>query len=381
MAEVILDNLTKVYSNGVEAVRDFSLTVADGEMMVVVGPSGSGKTTTLRLIAGLETPSAGTVSINGKPVNRLPPRHRDVALAFQRNSLYPQLNVRQNLAFSGSLRDKRWWGRSLLNIFRAESRDEEIPRRVQETAKTLGLEEVLERYPSQLSGGEQQRVALGRTLVRRPGVYLWDEPLSNLDGPLRADLRRQLHLLQKALRATIIYVTHDQAEALALADRLVVLQKGRIQQVGRPADLYNQPQNLFVAEFLGYPPMNLLAGQVRETEGIWSFSGEEIILPLPHFKGARYLPANSQVTLGIRAENLSLRQDADNAKLKLSMTVSLVEHAGSHSLLTCRRGPSQVVVKIDGFCDVLPGQDVEVYWTMSRIHLFDGKSGRALAFG
>src|SRR5207244_2247336 len=258
MAEVTLQHLAKVYSNGIEAVRDLNLTIADSELVVLLGPSGCGKTTTLRLIAGLEEPTAGTISIGGQVVNGVPPRRRNVAMVFQRSTLYPHLNVRRNIAFGLRLRQHtNPLAKLALRLSRpalyaqAKHQDKEIVQRVQSTARLLGLEELLDRRPSQLSGGQQQRVALGRAIARQPEVFLLDEPLSQLDGRLRAELRHELHLLQRRIRKTMAYVTHDQAEALTLADRLVVMDRGLVQQVDRPLAVYERPINRFVAAFLG----------------------------------------------------------------------------------------------------------------------------------
>src|SRR5438876_11721728 len=274
MAEVVLQHLAKVYPNGVHAVRDLNLTVADGELVVLLGPSGCGKTTTLRLIAGLEEPSAGTIAIGGQVVNALPPRRRNVAMVFQKSTLYPHLNVRRNIAFGLQLRQHTNPVVKLaLRLFRlhlyarARQQEKQIGERVESTARLLGLEDVLDRRPSQLSGGQQQRVALGRAIARQPDVFLLDEPLSQLDGRLRAELRHELHLLQGRLRKTMIYVTHDQAEAMTLADRLVVIDRGAIQQVGRPQEVYERPCNRFVAGFLGWPAMNFIDGRLIQYGG------------------------------------------------------------------------------------------------------------------
>jgi multiple sugar transport system ATP-binding protein len=265
MAEVTLEQLAKTYPGGVEAVRDVSLRVADGELLVVVGPSGSGKTTLLRLIAGLETPLHGIVRVGGQVVNNLPPHRRNVAMVFQRPALYPHLSVRENLGFGLALRQGGRWRRWLPGRCPVPMGDGE--QQVANIARLLGLENLLERRPATLSAGQQQRVALGRALVRRPDVFLLDEPFSNLDAPLRQEMRRELHLLHRRLRATMIYVTHDQDEAVALADRIAVLDQGRIRQVDRPDVLWERPADRVVAAFLGWPAMNLPEGRLIRVEG------------------------------------------------------------------------------------------------------------------
>jgi putrescine transport system ATP-binding protein len=262
MAEVTLEQIGKTYPGGVEAVRGVNLRVADGELVVLVGPSGSGKTTLLRLIAGLETPTTGVLRIGDHVVNDVPPHRRDVAMVFQRPALYPHLSVWANLGFSLKLRRgvfwRRWLGR------RRQKEDEKAEERILAVAGQLGLENVLERRPATLSGGQQQRVALGRALVRRPAVFLLDEPLSNLDARLRLDMRRELHLLHRRLRATMIYVTHDQDEAMALATRIAVMDRGQVAQVGTPGEIYEFPRSRFVADFVG--TTNLFEGTVSSCE-------------------------------------------------------------------------------------------------------------------
>src|SRR5262245_34433799 len=275
MAEVALGGVSKQYPGGVEALRDLTLTVADGELVVLVGPSGCGKTTTLRLIAGLETPTRGTLRIGGRVVNDLPPRERDVAMVFQRPALYPHLSVRDNLAFG--LRMRRG-GFPLLGWNRRA--DEVVRDRVARAARMLELDDVLDRLPGQLSGGQQQRVALGRAVVREPAAFLLDEPLSNLDARLRTEMRRELHLLHRRLRATMIYVTHDQTGALPPGDRLVVLHRGVAQQADAPLAVYERPANRFVAGFIGWPPMNFMDGQLVGQDGRPGFATRDLVLPL-----------------------------------------------------------------------------------------------------
>jgi multiple sugar transport system ATP-binding protein len=374
MAEVVLEGVGKRFPNGALAVRDLNLTVADGELVVLVGPSGCGKTTILRLIAGLEDLTTGSISIGGQVVNRLPPRRRDVAFVFQRPALYPHMNVRANLAFGLRLRQRAW--------FPSGKGSRQVAQRVADTANLLGLAGVLERYPGQLSGGQQQRVALGRALVREPAVFLLDEPLSNLDAPLRDELRRELHLLQRRLRVTMIYVTHDQVEALTLGDRVVVLRDGRAQQIDKPLALYQRPCNRFVAGFLGWPRMNFLDGQLGCREGTWSLVGGGNELPLPATVGVAWQSlAGREVTLGIRPAHLSLasreRQRPEEAA-GLLMDVSLVESLGEDRLLTLQRNGWQAVAQVNGPPHAAAGQRVEVGFDVTNAYLFDRATGLTL---
>jgi multiple sugar transport system ATP-binding protein len=396
MAAVVLEHLTKVYANGVRAVHDLSLQVADGEFLVLVGPSGCGKTTTLRLIAGLEEPTAGSICIGGRSVNAFPPHQRDVAMVFQRSVLYPHLDVRRNLSMSLRLRRRcSPLARMLLKAFRparyAEVLDQQkvMAERVNSTARLLGLQDIMGRIPGQLSGGQQQRVALGRAIVRRPGVFLLDEPLSHLDGQLRAELRHELHLLQHELRATMIYVTHDQAEAMTLADRVAVMERGVVQQVDRPQGIYERPGNRFVAGFLGWPPMNFVDGQLLPKDGRLCFAFDGCWLPLPGAKGVDWQARVSRsVTLGIRPEDIQLAAPGQEGA-RLSAEVVLIESLGHSSLVTLRHGDWQGVALVPG-----PGamdrwkrkrleqeSMVEVSINMEHVHLFDRSTGLALNNG
>ena len=280
MAEIVVDRLTKEFDNGFVAIDDVSLTVADGEFLVLVGPSGCGKSTLLRMIAGLEEVTAGTVYIGGRDVTELAPRHRDIAMVFQNYALYPHMDVRRNLAYGLKVR---------------KTSKDEIDRRVEEVAHLLGLEKLLDRKPAALSGGQRQRVAMGRAIVREPAAFLMDEPLSNLDAKLRVTMRSELSRLHERLGVTTIYVTHDQVEAMTLGQRVAVLRDGVIQQVDRPQALYARPDNLFVAAFIGSPAMNLVEATVAD--GHASFAGWD--LPLDP---ARRPSRDGRVILGIRPE-------------------------------------------------------------------------------
>jgi multiple sugar transport system ATP-binding protein len=387
MSEIILEHVTKIYPNGVAAVRDFSLTVAPGEMVTLVGPSGCGKTTTLRLIAGLEQPTSGSIQLAGRPANALAPRDRNVALVFQKHNVYPHLTVRANLAFGLRLahpagRLTRWLARlrpgRLADLRRW---DQVIADRVSEAAAILRLEGVLDRLPAQLSGGQQQRVALGRALVRRPAVWLLDEPLSNLDISLRAELRRQLHLLHRQVKATMIYVTHDQLEAMTLGQRLVVMSEGIVQQVGPPEEVYGRPRNRLVAGFIGWPPMNFVAGRLQNGEGRLWFTADGRRLPLPgeRFRTGR-LSDGQAVTLGIRPEHLEVPA-REGTEAALAMQLTLVEPLGGDALATFQDGAWRVTARVDRRQVDADGQTIEVGFPMSEAHLFDDATGLTLGTG
>jgi multiple sugar transport system ATP-binding protein len=373
MALVALEKVGKTFPGGVTAAREVSLRVEDGELLALVGPSGSGKTTLLRLIAGLETPTTGTIRIGDRIVNALPPYRRDVAMVFQRPALYPHLSVRANLAFGLKLR-RRGWRRWLP----WDKGNTAIETRVQEAAQQLGLTDALERRPATLSGGQQQRVALGRALVRRPAVFLLDEPLSNLDAPLRLELRRELHLLHRRFRATMIHVTHDQDEAMALGERVAVLDQGVVRQVDRPQALYDRPCDRFVAGFLGWPPMNLLDGELRTVEDRLSFASRDMRLVCSSRPDWRSF-AGRPLTLGIRPENISLAEGP--GEKRLSMEVRLVERLGPVQLVTLAAASWTVTARLAATPAIDEGATVFAAFDLTRAHLFDPATGRALGHG
>jgi len=380
MAEVALEHVSKHYTPGAAALDELTLTVADGELVVLVGPSGCGKTTTLRLIAGLETPTAGTIRINGEVVNALPPRRRDVALVFERPTLYPHLTVADNLAFGARMRQSPGLFGRLRRALRGSPPADDLAIRVRDTAELLGLSDVLTRRPAQLSGGQQQRVALGRALVRRPAAFLLDEPLSNLDPGLRHDMRRELHLLQRRLRATMLYVTHDQVEAMTLGDRVVVLDRGQVQQVGRPLDLYQRPDNRFVAGFLGWPPMNFFDGRLRRRDGGLTLAADGIELPLPPESfGPPTVYNEGDVTAGLRPEHVIVEGETANGHWP--MDVLLVESLGASSLVTLGRNGRQLLALTNGRPAPRERQIVKVGLDVRHLHLFDRSSGKALRRG
>jgi multiple sugar transport system ATP-binding protein len=320
MAEVTFDDVEKVYDNGVHAVKDLSLEVSDGEFLVLVGPSGCGKTTALRMVAGLEDISGGTVSIGDRVVNDLTPKERDVAMVFQNYALYPHLTIADNIAFGLRLR---------------KAPKKEIAERVAWAARMLDLMPYLARRPKELSGGQRQRVAMGRAIVRQPQVFLMDEPLSNLDAKLRVQMRADIAKLQRDLGTTTIYVTHDQVEAMTMGDRVAVMNGGELQQVERPQRLYDEPANLFVAAFIGTPPMNLLAADVAVDNGLVSVALGGSNVPLTDAVLARYPSVRGyggrQVVVGIRADDLHTVRDRPDLPT-LSAHLELIEALGSTSM-------------------------------------------------
>jgi ABC-type sugar transport system ATPase subunit len=304
MPGVTLDSVTKRFPGGAVAVDNLSLEIADGEFMILVGSSGCGKTTALRMIAGLETPSSGAIRIGDRVVNEVSARDRDIAMVFQNYALYPHMTVARNLAYP--LRQRR--------VARSE-----VTRRVSEVAEMLGLEELMKRRPGQLSGGQRQRVAMGRALVREPEVFLLDEPLSNLDAKLRVQMRAALKRLHGRLGVTTVYVTHDQVEAMTLGDRIAVMSDGRLQQLGAPQDVYDRPDNMFVAGFIGSPPMNLLRGRVRSGHA----TAGDLVVPAPGVP-------DSEVFVGVRPESL---QPAVNGMPSLGFEVAVVEPLGDEVIV------------------------------------------------
>ena len=356
MATVDLRDVKKVYPGGVEAVKGVSIAIPDKELCVLVGPSGCGKSTLLRMIAGLETISAGTVSIDGKVVNEIGPTERDIAMVFQNYALYPHMNVYDNMAYG--LRNRR-------------VPKDEIDQRVRATAKTLELDHLLMRRPRELSGGQRQRVAMGRAIVRKPKVFLFDEPLSNLDAKLRGQMRVEIKNLQRALGVTSVYVTHDQLEAMTLADVLVVMNGGLVEQVGAPLDIYEKPASTFVASFIGAPPMNLLA----LTPTLAPASVPTFTDGTPPGVSA---PAPSAATLGFRPEDadVTFEAEAPSGALMLPATVVAVEPVGAESFLHCAAGGDRIVVRVAGRASAKPGDSLRVVARAGNLHWFDAAGKR-----
>jgi multiple sugar transport system ATP-binding protein len=360
MATVSLDNVRKVYPDGHVAVAGASVEIGDGELLVLVGPSGCGKTTLLRMIAGLETPSAGTLRIGGRVVNEVPPKDRDIAMVFQNYALYPHMTVAENLGF----------GLRLRGVPKAE-----IAQRVGEVAHLLELEQRLDARPAALSGGQRQRVALGRAMVRQSAVFLLDEPLSNLDARLRLSMRVEIARLHRRFGATTIYVTHDQVEAMTLGQRIVVLDDGAIQQIDTPMALYRRPANLFVAGFLGSPAMNLLRGTLRLDGGF--------VLATPHgaiaLGGPPQAPAlqawrDREVVLGLRPEDLHpLAADDPGAALEAQLEV--LEPVGNEVFLNLRYGGQALVSRAPAGLAAAPGETMRFGIAPERLHFFDPREG------
>ena len=360
MATVTLRHVTKIYKakkGEVRAVDDLCLEIAEREFLVLVGPSGCGKTTTLRLVAGLEEVSAGTIHIADRVVNDVPPKDRDIAMVFQNYALYPHMTVFKNMAFGLKMR---------------RVPKEEIKRKVREVAAMLGIEQLLERKPAALSGGEQQRVAVGRAIVRTPRVFLFDEPLSNLDAKLRVHMRTELKSLHRKLQATIIYVTHDQEEAMTLGDRLVIMNRGVIQQCGPPLEVYNRPANRFVAGFIGTPAMNFLEGRIKRQGDSVLFAGEVGVLPFPPQQAeALAAQVGQEVVLGVRPEHLSLDGGEVTPAASLATSVTVVEPLGDtlNVHLVAPAG-EPLVARLGPTASITPGEQITLAVDMSRVHVF-----------
>jgi len=368
MAGVVLKDVVKVYEGGLKVVDCFNLDIADREFVVLVGPSGCGKSTTLRMIAGLEEVTSGTISIGERVVNDVPPKDRDIAMVFQSYALYPHMSVYDNMAFALKLRN---------------TPKTTIDEKVQRAAKVLMITHLLERKPKALSGGQRQRVALGRAIVRDPKCFLFDEPLSNLDAKLRVEMRAEIKQLTMSLNATTVYVTHDQEEAMTLGDRVVVMKDGLTQQVGSALAIYNHPVNRFVGSFLGSPPMNFFTGMLVEEAGRLWFDEGSGKLPIPEWARVELRArVGREIVLGVRPEAMSDKtharfQTEDN---QLSMKVTLVQPLG-HKMdvyLSTERHP-RAVAQIDSSTDIQRGESLPVFFDMSRVHFFEaGENGKKL---
>jgi multiple sugar transport system ATP-binding protein len=361
MAGLSLTNICKTYPNGFEAVKDFNLEVEDKEFIIFVGPSGCGKSTTLRMIAGLEDISSGELKIDGKVVNDVEPKDRDIAMVFQNYALYPHMTVFDNMAFGLKIR---------------KVPKEIIKQKVEEAAKILDLEKLLDRKPKALSGGQRQRVAMGRAIVREPKVFLMDEPLSNLDAKLRVQMRTEISALHQKLGATIIYVTHDQTEAMTLGTRIVVLKDGVIQQVDSPQKLYNEPNNLFVAGFIGSPHMNFIPATCQ-VEGEKVFAQFALYrMEIPKEKAAVLIEkgyGGKEVILGIRPENLDVSERflAEHADSKVNVTLTGYELLGSEANLYFELEGAQICAKVSAAAQGRTGDNVTIALDMEKVHVFD----------
>ncbi len=363
MGQVVLKGINKFYES-VHAVKDFNLQIRDKEFVVFVGPSGCGKTTTLRMIAGLEAISSGDISIDGNVINALAPMDRDIAMVFQNYALYPHMSVYDNMAFGLKMR---------------KFERPEIEKRVREAADILGIGELLKRKPRQLSGGQRQRVALGRAIVRHPRVFLFDEPLSNLDAKLRVQMRVELKKLHLRLGTTAIYVTHDQVEAMTLGDRVVVMKDGVVQQVGEPLELYNQPANKFVAGFIGSPAMNFAAVTVTEADGSLIAENSGLRIKLPDEIAQRLRGhIGREVILGVRPEDLTVASSADLDHPCFDAVIEVVEQLGSEILLDMKVGESIMVASVEPTARVRVADKLRVAMRRSRLHVFDAQTEAAI---
>ncbi len=367
MAEVVLKGITKVYDSGVPVVNNVDIRVSDKEFVVLVGPSGCGKSTTLRMIAGLEEITSGELFIDGKKVNDIPPKNRDIAMVFQNYALYPHMSVYENMAF----------GLKLRKYDKAEIKD-----RVNEAAKILDLESYLERKPRALSGGQRQRVAVGRAIVRKPKVFLFDEPLSNLDAKLRVQMRTEISKLHKKLDATMIYVTHDQTEAMTMGDRIVVMKDGIVQQIDTPMKLYDKPVNKFVAGFIGSPAMNFIKGKIL-TDKISKFvsDGSSLSLDIPASQSDKLKAyQNKSVYLGIRPESISDSSESFNANeiSKVEVKIDVVEPMGNEVFLYFQIDNEQFICRKTTHDLPTPESLKKLYFNLSKLQFFDVQTEQAI---
>ena len=367
MAKVSFKNVRKVYPGTGEVVSNVTLEVQDKEFVVLLGPSGCGKTTTLRMVAGLEEITDGEISIDDRKVNDVPPKDRDIAMVFQNYALYPHMSVYDNMAFGLKLR---------------KYPKDEIDQRVREAADILGLTDLLDRKPKALSGGERQLVALGRAIVRKPKVFLFDEPLSNLDAKLRVQTRAEISKLHHRLQATIVYVTHDQVEAMTMGDRIVVMHKGRVQQVANPQELYGQPVNRFVAGFIGSPPMNFVEGDIESRKGgLFFTTGEGLQVRLIDDHLERMKPYEGKsVHMGVRPENLHDKLYASNATPDNTVTgrVEVVQPLGSMTEVYVTVGRTPLIAQVAATDQVEVNQDIDIVFDMSKAHFFDPQTEVAI---
>ena len=366
MAKVVLENVFKIYPGEVTAVHDANLEIDDREFVVLVGPSGCGKSTTLRMVAGLEEISRGAVYIDGKKVNDVPPKDRDIAMVFQNYALYPHMTVYDNMAFGLKLR---------------KYPKAEIHRRVMEAADILGIAAYLDRKPKALSGGQRQRVAVGRAIVRKPKAFLFDEPLSNLDAKMRVQMRAEIIKLHNSLRSTMIYVTHDQTEAMTMGDRIVVMKDGWIQQVDTPLNIYNRPKNQFVAGFIGSPPMNFFPGKIvrRPNQVVFDEGTFQVVVPEP---AAQRLAAHdgADVTMGIRPENVDDRKARPEAhgSRAIRAKAEVVEMMGAEVFLHGTTGRNEFTARVSASCPLRAGDAFEAVLDMDKAHYFAAADGRSL---
>ncbi len=362
MASLAFRNVEKRFGS-TEVIHGIGFDIADGEFTVLVGPSGCGKSTLLRMLAGLEEISGGTISIDGQIVNDIESKDRDIAMVFQSYALYPHMTVAANMGFSLRLR---------------KADPKLTAERVDHAAKILNLGPYLQRFPRELSGGQRQRVAMGRAIVRDPKVFLFDEPLSNLDAKLRVAMRAEIKALHQRLKTTTVYVTHDQVEAMTMADRIVVMQDGRIEQIGTPLELYDRPANLFVAQFIGSPSMNVVSGTVRRADGIaWVEAESGVRWPLPDDGPGQ---TGQAVAYGVRPGDLGIGRGDQASERTVPAEVIVVEPTGAETELLVQVGSSQIVVVIHGRSAARPGEVLQLAVDTGAVHLFDPVSGATLRY-
>lgn len=359
MARVVLENVSKIFTGNIVAVKDISLEINDKEFLVLVGPSGCGKSTLLRTVAGLEEPTTGKIFIDDKMVNHVPPKDRDIAMVFQNYALYPHMDVYKNMAFALQLR---------------KFPKPEIDRRVKEAADILGIATLLDRKPKALSGGQRQRVAVGRAIVRKPKAFLFDEPLSNLDAKMRVQMRTEISKLHTRLQCTMIYVTHDQVEAMTMGDRIVVMRNGVIQQIADPLTLYEKPLNKFVAGFIGSPPMNFMKGKISKKDNNWIFDEGKAQVKIVEEMVPKINPyLGKEVVFGIRPEDIYDKLFIGSAAPEntITATVEVIEPMGSEVYLYLTTGIHSFVARVDAHDRAEVNQDLEVVFNMAKVHFFN----------
>lgn len=366
MAKVVLENLYKIYPGDVVAVQDANLEIDDQEFVVLVGPSGCGKSTTLRMVAGLEEISKGSIYIDGRKINDVPPKNRDIAMVFQNYALYPHMSVYKNMAF----------GLKLRKFPKAE-----IDQRVREAADILGINELLERKPKELSGGQRQRVAVGRAIVRKPKAFLFDEPLSNLDAKMRVQMRTEISKLHTRLSATMIYVTHDQVEAMTMGDRIVVMKDGIIQQVAPPLELYDHPANQFVAGFIGSPPMNFFDGRMEQKDGGLFFNEGTFSVRVEDSVANKLTPfAGKPVVFGVRPEDVADALYVSNANPAhtIKAKVEVVEPMGAEVFIYLSTGKNSFIARLDAHDKAGVNQELSMVLDMKKSHFFNAETGETI---
>ncbi len=365
MADVVLTNVCKIYPGNVKAVDDVNLHIKDREFVVLVGPSGCGKSTTLRMVAGLEEITSGTIQIGKRVVNDVPPKDRDIAMVFQNYALYPHMSVYENMAFGLKLR---------------KFKKSDIDKRVQEAAEILGITQLLDRKPKALSGGQRQRVAVGRAIVRKPEAFLFDEPLSNLDAKMRVQMRTEISKLHTRLETTMIYVTHDQVEAMTMADRIVVMKDGLVQQVDTPLNIYDTPANLFVAGFIGTPPMNFFNATIQKKDDGLYVKEDTFSLKMPDaWKEALTPSIDKPVVFGIRPEDIgSPEAESKPDAPKIKAKVEVIEPMGSETYLYLNTGTQSFISRVDAHRKTQVGEEIQLAVLMKKAHIFSKESEKLI---